>query len=112
MPGTGPGGHEITLAEAKTLINRFRGTQTPDSTNALSHRIGRAVIERILAQDGCIGLCIYHARKEQRDDRGGPETLVIVGVAESGADLTGVIAEETWFCPPFCSVPSVVEAKS
>jgi hypothetical protein len=112
MSRTGLGEHQITLAEAKALIKRFRDKHKDEKDIPRSHRIGREVVERILAQEGCTGLRIYHAHKKERDERGGPETLVIVGVTETGADLTAVIAEETWTCPPFCSAPSPLEAET
>jgi hypothetical protein len=109
MPGTGPDGHDVTLAQARELTKRFRDNHHNDPTVVRSHRIAREVIDRILAQAGCAGLRIYHGRKAAPDERGGLETLVIVGVDAQTADLTGVIAEETWPCPPVCHVPSPLE---
>lgn len=102
MTAPGTNDHEITLAQARELTKRFRDSRNPDGEAPRSHRIARAPIERILQQDGCAGLRIYHALKPAPDDRGGVETLVIVGVTAEDADLTGVIAEQTWVCPPFC----------
>ncbi|HEU4699551.1 MAG TPA: hypothetical protein VFS40_10250, partial [Gemmatimonadales bacterium] len=88
MPGTGPDGHDITPAEARELIRRFREAHGNDPAVVRSHRIGREVIDRILRQDGCTGLRIYHGLEAAGDERGGPEALVFVGVTAADDDLT------------------------
>ncbi|HEU4700669.1 MAG TPA: hypothetical protein VFS40_15905, partial [Gemmatimonadales bacterium] len=70
------------------------------------------VIDRILRQDGCTGLRIYHGLEAAGDERGGPEALVFVGVTAADDDLTTVIAEETWRCPPICSTGTTLETES
>ena len=110
MPGTGPGGHEITLAEAKELTRRFRDTHKADKEKTRSHRISREVIEKILAQPGCAGLRVYHGHRKEKGERGGEETVVIVGVTDDGTDMTAVIAEEAWGCPPYCAASGEIES--
>jgi hypothetical protein len=112
MPGTGPDGHDITLAQARELTRRFRENNGNNPNTVRSHRIAREVIDRILAQAGCAGLRIYHGRQAAPDERGGPETLVVVGVTAADDDLTAVIAEETWKCPPACATGTTVETGS
>ncbi len=100
MPIDGNEDHRVPLEVARRLTKRFRdgargrgGPRTPHA-----HGVSRKVIEDILAQPGCMGLRIYHALDDQ-----GEETLVIVGTTAEEQDMTsGVIAEQTRPCPPFC----------
>ncbi|HZY35841.1 MAG TPA: hypothetical protein VFE53_04290 [Mucilaginibacter sp.] len=47
----------------------------------ISHLFGRDILERILAQDGCVALRFYHAH-----DHNGKRHLVISGVNHDGTD--------------------------
>ena len=88
--------HDIPFARAKGLIRAWRAKAGKDTPHG--GFFGRDVLERILAQPGCVGVRFYHARHEK-----GHDTLVLLGVTSDGSDLaSGAIAEEARPCPPFC----------
>lgn len=92
--------HEIAIEQARQYIERWRKA-IPSGQLELGGFFGRAVIDKILAQPGCVGLRFYYARLED-----GPQTIVLVGADEKGNDLwQGTIAEKAWPCPPFCPPP-------
>lgn len=105
MPFTGDENHRITLSAARLLTQRHRA-QGGGQAGPRAHYLGRAVIEEILAQPGCVGLRIYDALLEH-----GEPTVVVVGVTADGGDLAdGVIAEEARPCPPYCAPTSPLDA--
>ena len=81
---------------AKKRIYRFRGTEGSSMDEALvkkwiqqhedhhetrAHFFGRQIIEKILAQPGCMGIRIYYAI----DDKG-KKQLILVGADEKGGN--------------------------
>jgi hypothetical protein len=65
----------------------------------------RSVIDEILAQPGCEGVRIYLAKNEAGDS-----TLVALGTDADGRDLDqGIIVDDVFPCPPFCSGGSFLE---
>lgn len=95
---TGKENHAITLEQAQAMVRRWRGQRTALPGDPGCEFFGREILERILAQDGCVGLRIYHGRNNK-----GQHTLVLVGTDADGAELSaGVIAEEGLPCPPYC----------
>jgi hypothetical protein len=98
---TGKEDHRMPLDAASALTRRFRRARglTPHG-EIVGHYLGRAILEEILAQPGCVGIRMYHGQKED-----GRPTMVVVGVDGEANDLyQGVIAQETWPCPPLCGV--------
>ena len=92
--------HEVPLADAKKYVQNHR--KNPKAPTIKAGAFHRAIIDKILAQDGCDGIRIYHA---QLDD--GSPTFVVVGITAAGADLTqNTIAESIMPCPPFCDAAS------
>ena len=75
---TGKEGSEWDLAEAAAWTKNYRA-KNPGKT--ISHYFGREILERILAQDGCVGLRFYHALDEH-----GKEHLIITGTDANGED--------------------------
>ncbi len=97
---TGSENHYVTLAEASEYTRNFRLTmQEGDSKGRY---FGSSIFRKILAQEGCVGIRVYHAR---HDD--GSPTSVLVGVDEYGVDLiSGVIGQKAMDCPPWCAIPN------
>jgi hypothetical protein len=90
--------HRIPLDVARRMTKRFRDRNRQGPRRIQGHAVSRGIIEEILAQPGCMGLRMYHAEDDE-----GRETLVIVGITADEQDMaSGVIAEQTRPCPPFC----------
>ena len=97
MPFTGHENHAITLEEASKLTANFRKWR-PNATKA--HFFGRDSIQQILDQEACVGIRIYNGFDENEKPQ-----LIMVGVDANESDLyTGVIAEFSQPCPPYCGV--------
>ena len=103
MPLHGNEDHHITTEQAKALIQNYRRHAGPND-----HKcgfFGRAVLEQILAQPGCIGIRAYYARHED-----GSNTLVLVGVDGAEKDMTaGTLAQNYQPCPPYCDPTSTFQ---
>jgi hypothetical protein len=99
MAFDGTEGGEIDLKQAAAWIANYR-ERTDDPTRAVFY--GRDILQRILGQDGCVGIRFYHARNDE-----GVHQLVLVGVNAEGEDQTeGTIADDGKTCPPICSINS------
>ncbi|HZY35842.1 MAG TPA: hypothetical protein VFE53_04295 [Mucilaginibacter sp.] len=75
---TGGEGGPIKLDEAASWTRNYR-EKHPGET--ISQFFGRDILERILAQDGCLGIRFYYAL-----DHAGKKHLVITGVVSDGND--------------------------
>jgi hypothetical protein len=94
---TGNEKHDISLEDASRFTKRYRDSVPADAMKG--GYFGRAIFEKILAQDGCVGIRSYFARCNN-----GNQTFVMVGVEKHGNDLwQGMLGEETMPCPPYCS---------
>jgi hypothetical protein len=93
-------GHEVSLDSAKKFIKNLK-------KDAMQMKLSgglyfRDVFDKMLSQKGVVALRFYFAKT----DDGNP-TLVAVGVDSTGRDMTsGVIAESTYPCPPYCESAS------
>ena len=95
--------HEIGLTEARELIGRWKRANPGKASAAAFTRVA---FDRILAQDGCVGVRMYYALKPE-----GTITLVLVGVDVFGHDLDGgELGEEAFPCPPFCPMDSALDS--
>ena len=93
---TGNENHAITLDQAVKYIQNY--TSNPTAPNIKGAYFGRNIFDKILSQNGCIGLRYYYAKKDD-----GTPTIVLVGVDTTGNDIyQGVLAEESFPCPPMC----------
>jgi hypothetical protein len=93
---TANGDHQVDLVTALRLIKNHKSNLKAPSTKG--GFFSRNAFEKILAQEGAIGIRFYYA---QKDD--GTPTLVLVGVDAKGQDIqTGLIMERTLDCPPWC----------
>jgi hypothetical protein len=72
-------GNEITLEVASKKIKSYSETYPTDPT---WYFIGREILERIMAQPGCIGIKFYNALYED-----GSKNLVYVGIDEAGKTI-------------------------
>ena len=96
MAFTGNEGEELPLSTAAQWTANYR-LENPNGVKA--HFFGHVIIERILAQPGCVGIRCYYAL-----DENGKQQLIIVGVDSNENDLyEGVIAERSIPCPPKCA---------
>jgi hypothetical protein len=97
MAFTGKEEHSITLGEASKLTANYRRRAGKGAVTG--GYFSREAIERILKQEGCVGLRYYFA---ETDD--GRPTLILVGVDAQGEDLIGgFLVDLALPCPPHCS---------
>ena len=93
---TGDENHSITLAEALNFVENYRRSR--DDKAIKGGYFSREIYEKLLTQDGCVGIRCYFA--ENRDET---PTIVMVGVNAKGDDMvTGIVGEDIMPCPPFC----------
>ncbi|MEX1139017.1 MAG: hypothetical protein WEB33_09685 [Bacteroidota bacterium] len=94
---TGNEQHQITTETALRYVANYHSMHGEQLTAGY---MGRNIFEKILAQEGAVGIRIYNARLEN-----GAPTYVIVGVDRNGNDLIGgIIGEDILPCPPACGV--------
>ncbi len=85
---TGDENHVITLEEGIQLTRNYRKFAGKDAVKG--GYFGREIIERIIAQDGCVGIRFYHGERQN-----GKPTFVLTGVESSGNDLfQGILGQE------------------
>ena len=93
---TGNENHVILLDQAVKLIQNYQAS--PHVPSMRGGFFSRSIFEKILAQNGCVGVRYYYA---QKDD--GSSTIVLVGVDTMANDMTsGILGDITVPCPPFC----------
>lgn len=93
---TGKETHFISLVEASMLTKKYR--DNAERGTVKGGFFGRNIYDKILAQEGCMGVRNYFAAYND-----GTPTLVLVGVDENGNDmLQGWLGEDIIPCPPFC----------
>ncbi len=69
---------------------------------------GKEAIKNILNQQDCVGLRIYNAIDDNKQ-----QTFVLVGVTAENSDITGgELAEFSSGCPPFCAPDSPLTGSS
>jgi len=65
---------------------------------------GKNIFEKILSQDGAVGVRIYKAKHDNGDD-----VFVLVGVDDKGKDIAaGVVGEGILPCPPICDPNNIL----
>ncbi|MBI4429906.1 MAG: hypothetical protein HY562_12405 [Ignavibacteriales bacterium] len=101
---TGKENHMISLVEASILTRTYRESEERGAVKG--NFFGRYIFERILAQDGCVGIRSYFAAYDD-----GSPTLVHVGIDENGNDMIyGVLGDGGFPCPPFCGQDNILNA--
>lgn len=99
---TGEENHSITIAEAKNFVQNYR--KDKDANAMKGGFFSTDIYERILDQEGCVGIDCYFAEKE-----GGRPTVVLVGVDSKGDDLVhGIVGQAILPCPPMCGHDSAL----
>ena len=78
---TGKEGEEFDLNTSASWTKNHRD-QHPDQ--AVSHFFGKEILQKILDQDGCQGVRIYHAYSED-----GKRHAILTGATADGKDMIG-----------------------
>lgn len=96
MAFDGTEGGQITLVEGGDMTGRYRD----NNPNELKgHFFGKDILNRILSQEGCMGIRMYYA-----EDAKGKKELVIVGADASENDMTQLVADLSKPCPSRCGI--------
>lgn len=98
MAFDGTEGAEITLSSAAQMTKNYR-SENPHDT--LAHFFGKDILNRILDQEGCVGIRFYYGLETN-----GIKQIVIVGVDRDENDLTNLVADMSFPCPNACSAPN------
>lgn len=98
MPFTGNEDHSISIEGAADLTRNYRNTS--ESGAIIAEFFGKDALERILAQEGCVGIRCYYGKKEN-----GTPALILVGTDANEDDLIDgdEIAQAGNPCPPYCA---------
>jgi|GEM_PF-1204685 len=89
--------HVVSLEEAAEFTARYRA-QMDEGETKIGGMFARSAIDRIMNQDGVMGLRYYHGLNAE-----GENVIVLVGVDKDNRDmLHGELAEMALPCPPFC----------
>ncbi len=97
MAFDGTEGGEITLPQAAILTKEHR---TRNPTALKGHFFGKDILNKILEQEGCMGIRMYYGI----DQDSGVRELVIVGANDEEDDMTELVADLSTACPNRCSV--------
>lgn len=91
---SGEENHGITIAEARNDVGNYRRDKGANAVKGMY--FSRDLYERILAQDGCVGIRFYYGQEAETP------TLVLVGADSKGNDLVGITGDGGFPCPPLC----------
>ena len=90
--------HTISLQYAVALTRNFRHAAGNNEHTILGEYFGKDALIATLNQERCTGLRIYYGKKDD-----GTPALVLIGVDQSGSDMTtGLVLEFGFPCPPYC----------
>jgi hypothetical protein len=93
---TGTENHVVTLDQAVKFVQNY--STNPTVPTIKGGFFARSIFDKILAQNGCVGIRIYYAKKDD-----GSPAMVLVGVDTYANDMTGgTVGELLYPCPPFC----------
>jgi hypothetical protein len=104
----GTEGKPLALATFKTWTADYKASlKDPDTT--LAHFFGFQIINKILAEKGCMGIRVYYGI-----DDAGEKQVMLVGAKENGDNLfpatdalnpndPNTIADFSYPCPPYCN---------
>jgi len=98
---TGEENHFITLAEAIQYVQNYQKDSI--TGNIKGGLFARNIFDKILAQEGCMGVRYYFAIENEQP------TFVVVGITSSGNDIVpGILGERSYPCPPYCDNTNVL----
>lgn len=90
-------GSAIGKTIADKWIENYK-QKNPGRGEIVAHFFGRDIIDKILAQEECLGIRIYYGL-----DEAGNKQLLLMGAKENGANLSsGIIGDASKPCPPYC----------
>lgn len=96
MKYKGTEGEAIGLVQAAAMTAKYRKEVSSDT--AKSHFFGSQILQKLLDQEGCVGIRMYHALDDDMKKQ-----LVLIGVDEKGNDMeSGLVADRSLICPPDC----------
>ncbi|TAE86862.1 MAG: hypothetical protein EAY81_04950 [Bacteroidetes bacterium] len=100
MSFNGTEGAPIALATAAQWTANYRNAAGTGVIKA--HFFGRDILEKILAQDGCMGIRMYYAINDE-----GVQQLILVGAdAHEKDQVDGTVADFSIPCPSRCDTSS------
>ncbi len=103
---TGEENHVITLEEGIEMTRNYRKVARKDAVKG--GYFGRGIIEKILAQNGCVGIRLYYGMHQD-----GARTFVLAGVETNGNDLyQGVLGQEMRLSSNLNSSPNPLNSDS
>lgn len=76
----------VNLASEWTKNHRDRHPNDPHS-----HFFGKEILQKIMDQEGCVGLRFYYAHSEPVNSTGGQKHLIIVGAKSDGTDMVNTV---------------------
>lgn len=95
----GTEGSAIELEQAAAWTANYRKEAIADASGTVTkaHFYGREILQKLLDQEGCMGIRMYYAR-----DENGQKQLVLVGADAEGNDMQGMVVDTGKICPPDC----------
>src|SRR6185503_7913116 len=91
-----PRDHRITLAAAVELTRRYREGAGPTAEKAGAFHADQ--VKALLGPEGCVALRIYYGKHPD-----GRNALILVGMDENDNEMTELLDDFGFPCPPFCT---------
>ena len=98
MAFNGKEGGPITIEQGADLTANYRA-KNPNSRKG--HFYGRDILQRLLDQEGCMGIRIYYGIDENDE-----KELVLVGAQENEDDMLELVVDLSRPCPNRCGSPN------
>jgi hypothetical protein len=86
--------HHISLAAAAAITKRYQAAN-PKAEKAEAFHGDQ--VAAMLSQPGCVGLRVYYGLNQD-----GTAAVVLTGIDSTDNDLTGMLLEYGFPCPPIC----------
>ena len=98
MAFDGTEGGQIPLNDASLMTSNYRHN---NPTSIKGRFFGKDILNRILEQEGCVGIRVYFGQDED-----GNNQLVLVGADSDENDMLDLVADMSFPCPNACSTPN------
>jgi hypothetical protein len=86
----------ISFQDSQGLLKSYERIAASDAV--IAQYFGKDIVDKILAQPGCVGARMYYGKHAN-----GKHRVIVVGVDKYGKDMvSGVLAMPTMCCPPYC----------